>query len=412
MDIVREKKMKKAIMYGAGNIGRGFIGALLSQSGFEVYFVDIADKVIDAINSANSYPVRYVSTEGFRDVEITNVHGINGNNTEEVASAIGESDIVATAVGANILKFIAPNLAAGIRKRIQNGGQPLNIIICENLMDANILLKNLIFALLSDEEKAWAEENVGFVEASIGRMVPVQTEEMQEGNPLRVCVESYGYLPVDKAAFKGTIPEVTNMIPTEPFDFFIKRKLYLHNMGHAVCAYLGDYKGYEYIWQAISDPEIKVCVMNAMLDSALSLSKEYGKDLKELIPHIEDLLYRFSNSALKDTCKRVGNDQKRKLAPSDRLIGSSLLAEKNGVEPVFIAVGIAGAVLRYCKENGLKPNRENFASVMKEFSRLDKKSSIFSYAEKFFVMMTAGKQLHEIRSEAEKLRAGKMSGIV
>ena len=91
------------------------------------------------------------------------------------------------------------------------------------------------------------DETVGLVEASIGRMVPVQTEEMKDGDPMRVSVEGYGFLPVDKAAFKGDIPSITNMVPFEPFDFYIKRKLYIHNMGHATCAYLGDLLGLEYI---------------------------------------------------------------------------------------------------------------------------------------------------------------------
>ena len=40
----------KAVMYGGGNIGRGFIGALLSNSGYEVAFVDVVDDVINALN--------------------------------------------------------------------------------------------------------------------------------------------------------------------------------------------------------------------------------------------------------------------------------------------------------------------------------------------------------------------------
>ena len=41
--------MKKAIMYGGGNIGRGFIGALLSRSGYEVTFVDVVDAVVEKV---------------------------------------------------------------------------------------------------------------------------------------------------------------------------------------------------------------------------------------------------------------------------------------------------------------------------------------------------------------------------
>lgn len=44
--------MKQAVMYGGGNIGRGFIGATLSQSGYEVTFIDVAEPVIQALQPA------------------------------------------------------------------------------------------------------------------------------------------------------------------------------------------------------------------------------------------------------------------------------------------------------------------------------------------------------------------------
>ena len=236
----------KAVMYGAGNIGRGFIGMLFSASGYEVTFIDVAEKLIDALNREKTYPVRIVSNEGFEDIDVERICAVNGNNTEAAAQAIAEADIMATAVGVNILKYIVPNLAAGIRRRIQAGGSPLNIIICENLIDADKLLAKLIRAELSEPEQDWFDKNIGLVEASIGRMVPVQTEEMKAGNPLRICAEKYDFLPVDKAAFKGEIPDIKNMVPYEPFDFYIKRKLYVHNMGHAICAYLGLYTHKDY----------------------------------------------------------------------------------------------------------------------------------------------------------------------
>ena len=47
--------MKKVVMYGAGNIGRGFIGKVLSESGYEVCFLDIVPEVIDAFNKNHEY---------------------------------------------------------------------------------------------------------------------------------------------------------------------------------------------------------------------------------------------------------------------------------------------------------------------------------------------------------------------
>ena len=342
--------MKQAVMYGGGNIGRGFIGALLSQSGYGVTFIDVAAPVVDTLRDKGTYPVRYVSSEGYEDVWVKNVTAVNGNDLPEVAQTIANCDIMATAVGARILKFIVPNIVAGLRLRWQLGKGPLNIIICENLMDANKVLEGMLKEQLTDEEQTLFDETVGLVEASIGRMVPVQTEEMKDGEPLRVCVERYGFLPVDKAAFKGEIPEIPNMIPYEPFDFYIKRKLYVHNMGHATCAYLGDLLGHEYIWQSIAVPEIRLLVHNAMLESAMALSKKYGASLSDIQQHIADLLHRFTNMALKDTCQRVGGDPARKLSPEDRLIGSAKLALEQGITPAYIAVGAAAGLKRYLAE--------------------------------------------------------------
>jgi mannitol-1-phosphate 5-dehydrogenase len=404
--------MKKAIMYGGGNIGRGFIGALLSQSGFEVTFIDVAEPVVKALQENHKYPVRYVSSEGHHDVWIENVTAVNGNLPEAV-DAIAECDIMATAVGARILKFIVPNIVAGLRKRWATGGKPLNIIICENLMDANKVLEGMLKEQLTAEEQAKFDETVGLVEASIGRMVPVQTEEMKDGEPMRVCVESYGFLPVDKAAYVGEVPEIRNMVPYEPFDFYIKRKLYVHNMGHATCAYLGDQLGLEYIYQSIAVPEVRILVQNAMLESAMALSKKYGADLMALQLHITDLLYRFTNAALKDTCQRVGGDPARKLSPADRLIGSSKLILEQGMTPAYIAVGAAAGLHRYIKETeGAEQNVATAAGVLSEVAGLDAEDTLTKLILSYYEMLLGGCSLSDLCVKAEQIKHAGMTNVI
>ena len=405
--------MKKAVMYGGGNIGRGFIGALLSQSGCEVTFIDVAEPVVKALQENHTYPVRYVTSRGHEDVWIKNVTAVNGNDAEAASDAIANCDIMATAVGARILKFIVPNIVDGLRKRWQRTDAPLNIIICENLMDANKVLEGMLKAQLTEEECALFDKTIGLVEASIGRMVPVQTEEMKDGEPLRVCVERYGFLPVDKAAFKGEIPEIPNMVPYEPFDFYIKRKLYVHNMGHATCAYLGGLLGLEYIYQAIAVPEIRILVQNAMLEGAAALSKKYGASLQDLQDHITDLLYRFTNAALKDTCQRVGGDPARKLSPEDRMIGSSKTALEMGACPAYICVGAAAGVKRFIDESeNAEQSLEHAKQVLAEVSELDTKDALTKLILHYYAMILEGKDLASLIAEADVIKHEGMKPIV
>ena len=402
----------KAVMYGGGNIGRGFIGALLSQSGYEVTF-DVAEPVVKALSENHQYPVRYVSTDGHEDVMIENVTAVNGNDAEAASEAIASCDIMATAVGARILKFIVGNIVAGLRKRWARTDKPLNIIICENLMDANKVLEGMLKDLLTDEEKKIFDERVGLVEASIGRMVPVQTDEMKDGDPMRVCVERYGFLPTDKAAFKGEVPEIKNMVPFEPFDFYIKRKLYIHNMGHATCAYLGDVLGLPYIYQSIDVPEVRILVQNAMTESAMALSKKYGVALEEIMLHITDLLHRFTNAALKDTCQRVGGDPGRKLSPDDRLIGSSSLALQQGVIPAYIAVGAAAGLRRYINEaEGMEQSMASAEKVLAEVSGLDVKGLLAQLILNMYKMFLEGKDLADIRRAADEVKAAGLRDVI
>ena len=402
--------MKKAVMYGGGNIGRGFIGPLFANAGYEVTFVDVVDEVIDVLNREHTYPIRMVSSQSYEDLEIKHVSAVDGKNPNAVAEAIADADIMATAVGVNVLKFIVPNIVAGLRLRKERKCAPFNIIICENLNDANQIIEAMMKEQLTEEEVEWFDANVGLVEAAIGRMVPIQTAEMKAGNPLRVCVERYGYLPVDKEAFKGEIPEIQNMVPFAPFDFFVKRKLFLHNMGHAITAYLGELLGFEYIYEAIDHDEIYIIVKGAMEESARALSKKYGVPLEDIMLHLTDLLERFTNVALQDTCARVGREPARKLSPSDRLIGSARLASEMGITPAYIVVGIAAGILKYMKES--EESTETVESILENVCEMDCDEEVAQWILCMYEWMVQGKTLGEIRRLCDQKIAEKMKHVI
>ena len=397
--------MKKFIMYGAGNIGRGFIGQTFSVAGYKVGFVDINMEVIDALNEKNEYPVNIVTTEKNKEIIVKNVYGIDGKDIDKVSDEIASCDMMATAIGVNVLKFIAKPIAKGIEKRAKLSDKPLNIIICENLIGADKFLKGLILNEVP-ELKDYIEEKVGFIEASIGRMVPVMTEEKKAGNPLRVYVEPYNILPVDKAAFKGEIPtDVANLYPYTPFDLFIERKLFMHNMSHALCAYLGNLRGYEYVYQAANDYDIRYCAFRALIQSALAIAKENGVEVAGLILHSENLLYRFTNVALADTVARVGKDTKRKLGASDRLIGALKLCEKHNIDASYICIGIAAGLMfsptedlssvelsEYAKTNGVKETLSKYSEYSGEYVTL---------IEEIYNELKAGKSLSEIMKKID-----------
>jgi len=272
---------------------------------------------------------------------------VDSRDEEAAISEIFSADIMATSVGVNVLKFIAKPVARAIERRIAANRPPLNILLCENLMEADKYFEEQLKIHLGKEASAEFSKHVGLVEASIGRMVPVLEREPGD-NPLKVCVEQFETLHLCKDGFVGGLPEIKNTIIFSPFDYYIQRKLFVHNMCHAVAAYLGALKGYTYISEAVADAEIRYIVHMAGLSSCRAIAAETGQPLGGLMDFLEKLLHRFANRALMDTVERVGKDPLRKLGAADRLAGAYALCKKQGVATEYICAGIAAALLFDC----------------------------------------------------------------
>jgi len=333
--------MKTAVMYGAGNIGRGFIAQLFCLSGYETVFIDVNEALVNTLNEAGEYPIYIADNGEYRRETVRPVRAVNGRNIDAVARAIADADIMATAVGVPILPFLAAPIAAGIALRAKEGKAPLNILVCENKIDANLYLSGMVREKLPEEAVSYFTSSVGFVEPSIGRMVPAAPEEIREKEPLAVCVEPFCELPVDRDSFCGEPPAIEHMIPFSPFHMYIQRKLFMHNMSHALTAYLGALTGKEAIWEAIADPRIRFAAISALGESARAIAASHGISAAPLLAHGFELLTRYDNALLGDTVARVGRDTARKLSPEDRIFGAIRLCLEQGIRPRWLLVAAA-----------------------------------------------------------------------
>lgn len=336
------------VQFGAGNIGRSFIGQLFSLSGYEVVFIDINDRLVAALNENRRYRV-IIKRNDQPDETITvrNVRAVHGSKREAVIEEIVEAAVISTSVGKGALPHIFPVMAEGLVERYtRRPDVPIDIIIAENIRNGAAFLQEEIgkqlpggFPLVS---------YIGFVETSIGKMVPIMREEDIEKDPLWVFAEEYNTLIVDKKGFKNPIPSLKGLKPVQNIRAYVDRKLFIHNLGHAAAAYHG-YRhnpSATYIWEPLQNRAIYAKVKTCMLQAAEALNREYPNDLApaSLRDHIDDLLFRFQNRSLGDTIFRVGRDLYRKLGRNDRIIGAVLLARKHGLPANAIEETAAAAV--------------------------------------------------------------------
>jgi len=334
-----------AVQFGAGNIGRGFTAQLFHESGYEVVFVEAVPSLVEEINRRKKYVIHIV--DNGEDVEITNIRAVHSEDVQQVAQEVARASIACTAVGVHALHQIAPLLAQGIALRSQRPScPPLNLLICENQIDADQMLYEKVLEHLPAELHEYVRSHIGFVLCVVSRMVPVMTPEEKQADPLAIKVEAYKRLPVNAQAIKGEIPPIVGLEPVQNFAGYVERKLFVHNAAHATLGYLGWLKGYTYVYEAMRDEWIRSVLDEAMQAVSDVLVRKHGFTHEEMREHVLDLYRRFENIALGDTVARVARDPERKLRPDDRLVGAARLLWEHGVEPRAFCTVIAAA-LRY-----------------------------------------------------------------
>ena len=365
-----------AVHFGAGNIGRGFIGCLLSESDFEVCFVDVNSDVVNRLNDDKYYMMKIL--DGVGNIrKISPVTALNSlTQEEEIIKKITEADIITTSTGVNNLPRIAPLLTKGLLKRAGMKKDRIDIIANENAINASSILKKEILNLVSAEEADIIVENTGFPNSAIDRQA---LSENLDGTDIAVVEPYYEWVINKSEILSEKTLKIKGAVYVEDMKPYIERKLYCVNAGHATAAYAGFAAGCKTVQEALAREEIQDFVRNTMKENAEYLIKEYGISGEEMNAYIEKTLKRHGNTSISDSVFRVGRSPVRKVGYDERLTAPARKLYDMGLPVACITEAIALAfcfynpedeesveIHNYIKLHGIKEAVKHFTELQNE----------------------------------------------
>ena len=328
---LRPDHRAEIVIFGAGSIGRGFLGQIFGRSGWAVTFVDADSRLVTSLNQHHTYSVDLVSPDGTVErVGVENVHAIEVSDNEAITAALKRTPYVGTSVGAGVLPAVARQIASSLpaTELAQR-----DIILAENLHDA---FSGFTRHLTDDGGES--TRSPGVHACAVGKMTP---ESSDAADGTLVTTEAMNDLLVDAADWKNPIPSIAWLKPVQPIAAYIDRKLFLHNLMHAALAFMSTRicPECQYIHELL-DIDRLVGILRELAELvSQALAAEYPDVLSvdSLRDHSEDLLHRFSSRRLGDSILRVGRDVPRKLQDGERVVGALRLLERHSlaIEPVL-----------------------------------------------------------------------------
>lgn len=314
----------KALLFGSGNIGKGFLGLELHKNGYDLTYTDVVARVISQLQQRKGYDVEIIETGERIFVPVSEAVL---TNSIELSGHIQKTDLIVTAVGPDNLQSVAKAIAGPLFSRAKKNS-PLNVVACENTPNNSETLKGYVL----DELAKTTPQAISLVDRIIGFPNCV-VDRISLPHPERVRVEQHYEWIIDRNAWKGDwyIPGVVFQHNLKPFA---SRKLYVLNGAHATIGFMSQAKKINYVHEALQDSIIHTTVLGQMKEAVFGLVHEFQMDAAEQQGYIDMVISRFSNPQFHDETSRLIRRQTSKLAKNERLIGPALLCLKHGGNPV------------------------------------------------------------------------------
>ncbi len=361
--------MKKALIFGAGNIGRGFLGLELYKSGYSITFTDVDEKVLNAIKTKAGYEVEIIESGNKEFIPVENAFHSN----EDLTTIIHDASLIVMAVGPKNLKHIAKKLAPSLGTYHRRDYK--NVIACENMVNGSSELKRLVL-----EEGGQISNFISFPDAVVDRISLLGEDSVR--------VESFFEWVVDKKGWQGEL-DVKCIKYVDNLEAYLKRKLYLLNGSHVTIGTMGQLYGIKYVHEAMQDPRILKQVLGQMQEVNAVLMDNFGFKEGEQADYIQAILSRFRNEKIRDETRRLARDPIRKLGREERLLGPALLSKN----PDHLAKAIAYLMLwensedKESVELAKSIGQKGIAAALKEYANIGgyEEQDLIGKVEKYFV---------------------------
>ncbi len=366
--------------FGAIQAGLFLTEAYLSHNFDRLVVAEVLPDVVSAVRDAGAFTVNIGHADHIEALTVGPVEIYQPRSADdraaliaavaaagEMATALPSVDFYDHSAGETPDDSVAAILAAGLRRKAAAGGPLAVVYTAENNTRAAHLLQSAVLAHIPGPEQAQVMSRVQFLDTIIGKMsgVPAAADlkPIAPGLARAFLVEAFNRILIDQIARPGMVNArhvdpawqeytrgITVFVEKSELQPFAQAKLYGHNAGHALAAYLGHELGLTRIDELADRPDVLRFVRAAMLyESGVPLCRRYANvdpmfSQPGFLAFVDDLALRMVNPHVRDTIARVGRDPARKLGWNDRLVGAMRLAAADNVTPFRYATGAAAAL--------------------------------------------------------------------
>lgn len=343
---------KKVLIIGAGNSGRGMLGELFYQDGWEITFCDNDASLVQGLRAQGSYHVKKTSL-ACQTSEITLVKDFSILDTvkeeEKYIYGLAHTELIATALKPDAFGDVIDHLAEAVKIRCrENNPQIARILLGANYVGLLECYQNGIITRLDDREREYFYTHIALVMTIVNRknLHPIKAEDR---------LDPYAITGDDKPVLRVEDLEPVRSLDPIPAFFRLERnlsaamavKIWSGNVVQCSMAFVALWKGLEASDQAAYDEDAARIAYHAALEAYHGVFQEYHVEEPDMEGRARKAVEIFRNDRFSDDLCRIAREPMRKMGRNERFVGPALLCLKYGRMPYFIAKALAyGLVIR------------------------------------------------------------------